>query len=377
MAETSLAKSIFSRTPDETTLVEDVYKKTSITPVNSFQDITKTGFELSEEFSFLSTVTSEKILQDAAGDMSIDKESITDKISSAFSGEYGKAKSLVSGLVAGSKAAIAEVKSKTNTVTGLLKQAQSVKATVNGIVSTVKTGNLKNLRNVADTINAISGKVSVSLSANGALSGIFTSLVGEAGTAGIKDSFGVVAASIKDASNITDTSKLLYQVASGSLPAAIKRGDLKSITSMADTLGKGAVSMMQPDVLKVLSKTNKDSFTPSQIGGANGQFVEYQGAYQKINPTWTQSVWKPLGTTAPVKDLTTLLGAAKETKDIFSLGSKMSSDPATKYLTVIDKFTKAPTVSELFKKNFPAAPVSTTNIYSKDVDPRLFETTIT
>lgn len=377
MAETSLAKSVFSRKPDESVLVADVYKETSITPVNSFQDITKTGFELSEEFSFLSQVTSEKILQDAAGDIGIDKESITDKISAAFSGEYSKAKSLASGLLSGSKAAIAEIKSKTNGVTGLLKQAQSVKATVGGIVSTVKTGNLKNLRGVADTINAISGKVSIGLSANGALGGIFTSLVGEAGNAGIKDAFGVVAASIKDAANITDKSKLLYQVASGSLPAAIKRGDLNSIASMADTLGSGAVSIMQPNVLTVLSKTNKDVFTPAQIGGSAGQFVKYQDAYQKINPTWSESVWKPLGAIKPIKDLSSLLGAAKATKDVFSVGAKMAEDTSTKYLTLVDKFKKAPTVDELIKKQFPSTPAATVNIFNKDVDPRLYGTKIT
>lgn len=377
MANNALAKSIFVRTPDETTLVADVYKQTTTTPVNSFQDITNTGFELDEKYSFLSKVTSEKILHDAAGDVSVDKESLTDKISAAFSGDYSKAKSLISSALSGSKAAIAEVKSKTNSVTGMLKQAQSVYATVNGVVTTIKSGNLKSLKGVSDAINAVSGKVGVSLSANGALSGIFTSLVGEAGTAGIKDSFGVVATSIKDATNITDKGKLLYQVATGSLPAAIKRGDLKSITSMVDTIGKGSVAMMQPDILKVLSKTNTDKFTPTEIGGVNGQFVAYQGAYQKIDPNWNKSSWNPIGGTTIMKDLSTLMDASKETREIFTTGAKMASDSSTNYLAMLEKFPGSISVDSEIAKRYPMSPSATVmNIYSKDVDPLLYGTTI-
>lgn len=146
---------------------------------------------------------------------------------------------------------------------------------------------------------------------------------------------------------------------------------------MADTLGSGAVSIMQPNVLTVLSKTNKDVFTPAQIGGSAGQFVKYQDAYQKINPTWSESVWKPLGAIKPIKDLSSLLGAAKATKDVFSVGAKMAEDTSTKYLTLVDKFKKAPTVDELIKKQFPSTPAATVNIFNKDVDPRLYGTKIT
>lgn len=373
MATNALAKSVFVRNPDEATLVADVYKTTTTTPVNSFQDITNTGFELEDKYSFLSSVTSEKILHAAAGDVAVDKESLTDKISSAFSGDYSKAKSLISSALSGSKAAIAEIKSKTNSVTGMLKQAQSVYATVNGVVSTIKTGNLKNLKGISDAINSISGKVGVSLSANGALSGIFTSLVGEAGTAGIKDSFGIVATSIKDATNITDKSKLIYQVATGSLPAAVKRGDLRSITSMVDNIGTGSVSMLQPDILKVLSKTNTDKFTPTEIGGVNGQFVAYQGAYQKIDPNWNTSTWKPAGNNAPMKDLSCLLDASKETREIFTIGAKLSDDPSTNYLAMLEKMPSSVSVDAEIAKRYPMSPAAVViNSISKDTDPLLY-----
>lgn len=374
MAENALAKSVFVTTPDEKTVVADVYKVNDATPVNSYQDIALTGFEVKDEFGFLNNVVSEKLLHDAAGDVSIDKESLVDKISGAFSAEYGKAKSMVGGLLSGSKAAIKEIKSNTNAVTGMLKQARDVQATVMGVVQTVKTGNLKNLRGVADTINAISGKVQMSLSTNGALGGIFTSVVGEAGNAGIKDAFGVVAASIKDASNITDKGKLIYQVASGSLPAAVKRGDLRSITSMVDNIGSNAVNIMQPNILNVLSKTNKDKYTPAQIAGTgtnSSQFVEYQGAYQKIDPNWNVSKWNPIGNSAPMKDLKCLMGASQEVKDVFALGAKMSSDPSVKYLTALSKV-KTTSVDEMLNKRFPGTPAATTqNLFTPDMDARL------
>lgn len=380
MAE--LAKSIFARTPDEATVVADVYKKLDDTTLNSFQDFSVTGLDLQNQFGFLSKSTAGNLLKSASDNsLTLNTESLTDKVSSAFSDEYSKAKSLVSGLMDGSISISATLKSTTNSVTGLLRKASDVYYTVNGVVSAVKNGNTKDLRGIVNTLNAVAGRTSVLLSANGALGGIMTGLVGEAGSLGIQDSFGIVAAGIRDAGNITNTSQMMYQVASGSLPGAISRGDLRSVASMVDQLGTGSVSMMNPSVVKLISKNNTASYSAADIGGDAGQFVQYSGAYQKMDPTWNSSSWAPVtsdgSAPAPIKDLSCLMGASPGTQDVFITGAKLSANPDDKYYSALSAFGAPKTVDSELAARYPANPgITVTNIYNPDVDPRLYATTI-
>lgn len=368
----TLAKSIFSRTPDETTVVADVYDVKAAGVVNSFQDLNISGFDLSDQFGFLSKFTSGNVLKSATdGALSLDVESVTDKISSAFSDTYSKAKSLVTDVVNGSASAIAAVKSDINGVTGLLRQASQVYATVNGIVQTVKTGNLSDLRSITNTLNAVSGRVGVALSANGALGGVFTSLVGEAGQAGIAGAFGVVADTIKASSDITNKSSMIYTVATGALPGAISRGDFASVASMASYIGNGSVSMLQPNAVSALARNDTASYTPAQIGGASGQFVAYQGAYQSIDPNWNTSSWIPVGSTTPIADLSALTNASAQVKSTFTLGATMAADNDPAKIYSVLPAIQPTTVDQEISARYPMALTGTSNIVSRDTDPRL------
>ena len=368
----TLAKSIFSRTPDEKTVVEDVYQKTDSSVVNSFQDLNLTGFDLSDKFGFLSKFTSGNVLKSATdGALSLDTESLTDKISSAFSDEYAKAKSLVNGIVSGSQSAIAAVKSDVNAVTGLIRKASQVYTTVNGIVRTVQTGNLSDLRGIANTLNAVAGRTSVALSANGALGGVFTSLVGEAGAQGIQGAFSVVADTIKSSSNIANQSSLIYTVATGSLPGAIKRGDLSSVASMVDYMGSGAVGMLKPDAVKQLARNDKTSYTPADISGSNGQFVQYQGAYQKIDPNWNTSSWTPISSNSTFRDLSSLLNASTQVKNIFTTGSLTSTSAVDKTYAALSVLKGPFTVDDEIKRRYPQAVAVGSNVQMRDSDPRV------
>lgn len=370
-----LAKSIFSRTPDESTVVEDVYKKTNSEVVNSFQDISKTGLELGKQFGFLSSASSGNLLKLASdGMLSLNTESLTDKISGAFSDEYSKAKSLVSDVLSGKASAIDTIKSTTNSVTGLLRKASDVYYTVNGVVSTVKNGNVSDLRGIVNTINQVTNRTSIALSANGALGGIMTSLIGEAGALGIQDAFGIVAAGVKDSTNITNQGQLIYQMATGSLPGAIARGDLRSVASIVDHLGTGAASMLNPTAVKQLARSDKSQYSPSEIRGSNGQFYEYQGAYQRIDPNWNKSSWTPLGSSSKIRDLTNLMGASSQVKNIFTTGSLMSNNAGDKLYAALKIFDKPKSVDDEIARRYPHSPASkSSGMDVRDADPRLLK----
>ncbi|BDD79326.1 hypothetical protein [Burkholderia phage FLC8] len=368
----TLASSILSRTPDEKTVVEDVYKKTDSSVVNSFQDLNLTGFDLSDKFGFLSKFTSGNLLKSATdGVLGLNPESLTDKISAAFSDEYSKAKSLVNDVVSGSQSAIAAVKSGVNEVTGLIKEANRVYTTVNGIVRAVQTGNFSDIRGIANTINAVAGKAGIALSANGALGGVFTALVGEAGAQGIQGAFGVIADTIQSSTTLVNKGSILYTVATGSLPGALARGDLASVAAMTDYIGNGAVGMLQPNAVSQLAKNDKTSYTPSDISGSNGQFVQYQGAYQKVDPNWNTSDFKPQGSTAPLRDLTSLLGASVQVKNIFTTGGLTSTNSIDKTYAALQVFNKPLSVNEEISKRFPQSVSTGSNQVVRDTDPRV------
>jgi hypothetical protein len=252
-----------------------------------------------------------------------------------------------------------------------MKTAASAYTQVNGIISAVKHGNLKDIRNITNTLNSITGKTSVLLSPIGAIGTIYGSLVDRAGAAGFVDSFGIVAGAVRDSTTLVNKSNVLYQMATTSMPGALSRGDYQSVASMVDHLGNGAVGMINPSAVNQLSRNNKTRYTPAQISGANGQFVQYQGAYEKIDPNWNKSSWQPMGSSTTIKDLTCLMDASPETKSVFSIGAKTSPDPGMKWYSALDAFGEKKSVDGELKKRYPFTPMPT-NVFNKDSDPRVF-----
>ncbi len=370
-----LASSVFTRTPDEATVVADVYKELAPGIVTSFQDSESSGFDLSKQFGFLSKASSLAALGGNA--ISDGLKGATDKIGDALGDQFGKAKTLLSDMASGKVSVAATIKSTTNSVTGLLRQAADVNYSINGITSAIKNGNLSDIRSLSNTLNAVVGRSSILLQPNGAIAGIYSSLIGEASAAGISDAFSMVAGSIRDATNFANKGQMLYQIASGSLPGAIQRGDLRSVASMVDYIGNGTVGMMNPASVKQISRNNQTYYPPSQIGGNQGQFYQYQGAYQKIDPAWNQSSWRPTGTSTPYKDLSTLMDASRATKQVFSTGSKLSSNSADKYFSILDMFSGSKSVNKEITSRYPMVVTpSSGNMCVRDSSPRVEYVTI-
>jgi hypothetical protein len=263
-----------------------------------------------------------------------------------------------------------------NEVTGLIKEASRVYTTVNGIVRAVQTGNLSDIRGIANTLNAVAGKVGIALSANGALGGVFTSLVGEAGAAGIQGAFSVVADTIQSSTTLVNKSSILYTVATGSLPGALARGDLASVAAMTQYIGNGAVGMLQPSAVSQLAKNDKTAYTPADITGSNGQFVQYQGAYQQVDPNWNKSSFSVPDPSNPTtgktfQDLTSLLGASVQVKNIFTTGGLTSENAVDKTYAALNVFPKPLTVDEEITKRMPMSVSTGSNQVVRDTDPRV------
>ena len=362
-----LAKSIFTRTPSEETAVEDVYKSTGDATVNSFQDITGTSTELVDSISFLSKSNASKIL---SGPTKENAQSLSDTINSSMGDASGKTKSMIGDLMGKAKSGFGSLKDATKTISGTIRTGADAYVQIGGLVTAVKSGNLKDLRNVTNTLNTITGKTTALLSANGAMGKIYGTVVDQASAAGISDSFKVVADSVKENTALVNKSSVLYTMASTSLPGAVSRGDYRNVASMVDSLGTGAVSMMNPSAVSQLAKNSTTKVTPSSIGGAAGQFVQYQDAYKKIDPKWNTSQWKSEGGKI-YKDLSKLIGASKETKQVFTIGSKMDPTPDTNWYSALDAIKTQPTVDSVVKKQFPYSISTTPPMTTLDTDPRV------
>lgn len=380
MAE--LAKSIFTRTADEETVVEDVYKKLQDGVVNSYQDLQGFASDLTEKFSFLSSSASGQLLKDTLdGGVELDLKSVTERVTGAFSEDFTKAKTLVSDLASKANSVATTIKGTVNTVTGIVRKAQHAYQTVNGIVSTIKNADLTDLRSITNTLNAVAGQTSVALSANGALGSIYGSLVSEASAKGIQDAFGIVADSIKASTQLVNKGQILYETATTALPGAIARGDIKSVASIVDHLGSGAVSMMNPNAVQQIARTDKVAYTPNEITGTSsnpGQFYEYQGAYQKIDPNWNTTSWRPISTNETFQDLTSLLDASKQVRDVFRIGGVTSDNLKDRIFGTIDAFNGLKSVDSAIKERYPMRVINNDNaVTERDVNPRLnsFEAT--
>lgn len=368
MANGQLAQSIFVRTPSEETLVEDVYKKTGDSTVNSFQDISGTSTDLVDSISFLSKANSSKIL---IGPTLENAASMRETVDSAMGSATGKAKSLVSDMLGKAKTAFGSVSSATKTITGAMRSGSDAYLQVGNLVKSVKSGNLKDLRSITDTLNSVTGKTSVLLSANGAVGKIYGTVVDQASAAGITDSFKQVADHVKSSSEFVNKGTVLYGMATTSMQGAIGRGDYRNVASMVDSMTTGVVSMFNPSAVKQLAANNTTSVKKTDIGGIAGEFAQQKNAFSKIDPNWNISTWKTKANTA-YKDVSALLGASKETKEVFSTGAKMSADADTKWYSIMDAFKEKPTVDSVIKKNYPLSPyVGTPALLKADSDPRV------
>lgn len=372
MANSQLAKSIFSRTPDEDTIVEDVYKSTSGAVVNSFQDQTGTGGDLYDKFSFLSKFSSGQNLMDP-GRLFEEKASITDSIKDALGEGASKAKSLIGSLTGGIKSAMAVAK----TVTGAVNEAKSAYAQVNGVVSLVKNANLKDLRSATNTLNAITGKTSVLLSPNSVVGAMYGSVVDQASAAGIRDAFGVVAGAVKESTTLINKGQILHQMATKSLPGTLSRGDYLSAASMVNSLGDGVVGMIDPTAVTKLA-TNIKTIPPSPNGkGPSFAFTEIKNTFSKIDINWDVSSWKPSGSTVEIKDVSKLATASPEVKKVFTEGAKDAPvsevDKAYAFYAAIRKENDAQTVDQYNLKKYPGAPTAKEAMVSRDVDPQILK----
>lgn len=367
MADTHLASSIFSRKPSEETAVEDIYKTTTDTPVNSFQDIEGTSTSLVDSIGFMSKINSANMIN---GPTKEKAELLKDTLDSSLGEGKNKEKFKIGDLLKNAKSALSGIQSKTKSVTGLLRDGADAYFQVEGIKSVVKNGNLKDLRSKTEALNSITGKTSVLLSANGAIGRIYGTVVDQASEAGIGDSFKLVSTAVKEDPNIVNKNTVLYSMAKTSMPGAVNRGDHQNVAAMADELGSGSISMINPSAIRDLMKNNSAKPVLTSARDMTGEFQQLQSAYQRIDPNWNKSKYKDK-TGKTYNDITKLITASDNIKDIFTKGAKISDTVSTKWYAIADKFKEQKTVNEAIKGNFPMRIDLNNTTVLNDSDPRV------
>lgn len=344
MPEVEIASSLYSQKPEQKLAVADVYSKTGSEAINSFQNLRFSSEEIKEKFSLLSKYASAdklKLLKgfDIKNGLTVDKDGVIGRISSALSDSAGKAKSFLKDMAEKKDAAMAFYIENKNKVTGLINDAQSVYYKVGNVYQAVSNVNLTDLRSVTRAINSMSSATNaIGLNTDGAIGGIYASLVDEASELGIPDAFNTVADTIYESQEIYNKGQAIYQLATDTLPNAISRGDIRMVGSIADRLGSGSVSSMRPDAVRSISANNygfHDTRNTKEI------YDDYRGKYRSMEPNWDVSVWQPMewsGNTegTKVRDVSAVISGTDHTRDVFINGGIRSEASEDKIFAILD-----------------------------------------
>lgn len=368
-----LAKSIFEQKPDETRVVADVYATAKNKVVNSFQALNDTMGDVQENMGFLSQLASGdkiKMLEKVGDKLSLNKDGLIGKISSALSDSASRAKSLLSDLAAKKESVMAFYNDNVNKVTGVIKDAQSTYVQVQGAYQTVANADLTSLRGITSTMNALNSKLGMNIASDGPLSGIYSSLVQEASDLGIGNAFTVVADTIQQSEDIYNKGQAIYNIATDVLPNAIKSGNISLVSDIAGYLGTGSIPMMLPNTINSLAQYNEDGLQGRSYDDA---FADTKARFDAIDPNWNRSTWQLQDESGSlsVYDTSAIAGGSSQIKDIFGVGA-MRSDTMADKLFLIAKEIGVRIVDVEIGKRYPYSPAigygRTTSLVS---DPRV------
>ena len=352
-----LAKSIFEQKPNESRVVADVYATAKNKVVNSFQALNETMGDVQENMGFLSQLASGdkiKMLEKVGDKLSLNKDGLISNISSALSDSAIRAKSFLSDLATKKEAVMSFYNDNVNKVTGIIKDAQSTYVQVQGVYQTVANADLTDLRGITNTMNALNSKLGMNISSDGALSGVYSSLVQEASDLGIRNAFSVVADTIQQSQDIYNKGQAIYSIATDVLPNAIRSGNINLVSDIAGYLGTGSVPMMLPNSIGSLAQYNEDGL---QGRTYDEVFADYKERFDKIDPNWNRSIWQlqEESGSLDIYDTSAIAGGSSQIKDIFSVGA-MRSDTAADKLFIIAKDIGRRIVDVEIAKRYPYSP---------------------
>lgn len=358
------AQSAFSTGPNDDYRTVDVYKQDGKNVISSYTDRSTTPSTSGLGSLFGGNPLSSLNL-DTKSALEVGKNALT----------YGKnvasgtdTKSMLDRAVGGLGLAGSAIRgaspSLQKSLMGGIGDVQSIYAQVGSTIARVKSGNLPDIRSVADIINKAAGAGAtgiplININDQGSTLGMAAGLIQQATRSGIPKSFSALTTNL--ISNPSQVAKLIDKV----LPSVTKSSDVFTLKEMAD-VQPAAIKLSNPDILTDFSFNYR-----ADDGTTHEAKMEAFGAvkdtYTKIDPNWLSCPAREGGETA---DISKIAGASSDFKDMMQTGALNSTDLSdklflldttpSKYLGSIGGSVTnqgAPSVRDQLNTLFPAAAV--------------------
>lgn len=326
----------------------DVYAQTSNVPINSVQVIEQRSSMLSASGlrggvaamgglpNIQSLIATGKNLLSGTGDP-------LSRLTSAVGPLSSIARSLQPGLV--------------SSILGGITDATKMVATLNGIKTSISSGNFTNVAGIGNLINTLSnGAANFSILDKGALTGGLSGIINQATKFGLPNSFGSVLTGITD-KNIINT------IAGKVLPGVVANSDFGSLSSMATLCSPGALKMLNPNVLSDFA-SNYTAPIGQNLEVTMGSYTDITDTFTKIDPPWATSVRvvnltveeaaEHVSSTDEAVNVTAIQGCSPDFQKTLEVGIKSNPDatPKEQALLVASVFPPTDVHTEI-KEQFP------------------------
>jgi hypothetical protein len=361
------AQSAFSTGPNDDYRTVDVYKQDGKNVISSYTD-RSTAPSTSGLGSLFGSNPLPSLNLDTKTALEVSKNALT----------YGKSiasgtdtKSMLDRAVGGLGMAGSALRNASpslqKSLLGGIGDVQSIYAQVGNTVSRIKSGNLPDIRSVADIINKAAGAGAtgiplININDQNSTLGMAAGLIQQATRSGIPKSFSALTTNL--ISNPTQIAGLINKV----LPSVTKSSDVFTLKEMA-LVQPSAIKLANPDILSDFSFNYKADDGTTQVAKMEA-FGAVKETYSAIDPNWLSCPAREGGN---VVDVSKISGASSDFKDMLQTGALNSTDIADKVFLMDTSPSKylgsiggsvanqgTPSVRDQLNTLFPAAAVGQT-----------------
>lgn len=326
----------------------DVYKQTGTAPINSIESFYKKfetdllgalrgGQQSGNGLSIIKSITGD-------GKLVIDKNALIQRIA------------LSSGpLVAGIRSA---AKGITDGIASSFKVKGDVFAIVGDVKKRVDSTALNDINSLGTLLNTYTqGTALYKIVDKDGQVGLLSGIAKECMSKGVPGAFAALTKDIKDP-------LVVKRIAGNILGDIVKRSDAGSLKDVGAKLGNGGAKAVNPNFVGDFSKNYQK---PPQTTMANkvGEWQTVTDAYKSADSEWHEVSRTTLNGNEKVVNLTGLMQASPDFKEVITVGAKVSTNPQDKVLGLSTILTPL-TVEESLMQNFPRT-ISTDASISSDL----------
>lgn len=418
MAASPLASTTFSAGAKDDVATADVYKLTTSTPINNIPTISATqgaayvtidGVKVYSDSSaaaasasgllgsksilngiptslkdlaatakgVISTVNTIKNVVNTAKAVVSGSGSITDRLANSLPGLSSALRT--SGIL--SPELTSSVLSGMSAVTGDVRTANTLTATVNNLQSNINGVNPTSVSSITNILNSMTSKSGqISIFDTSALTGVATGVVNAASSIGFPGSYSIAVA------NYTSNQDILNGVASNSLSSVVKNSDLDSLSSMSSMTSAGTLTTANPSVLS--------DFSRSYVAPAETTYQDtlknyntIKTTYAAVDPSWNTAQRATSSGTDTVTSLVAVQNASPDFVKTLEVGIKSNPNATVQDQTLLmassfnNSTTSAantstdvgntPTVTNTIAAQYPATTLNSSNSKTAVSDPRV------